>query len=245
MAAIAVVVVGGAVLAVVARDVRATILGLLIVLLGTPLVADPWPGLAPIVARVAAALLAARLLVVSLRGDVTTSGTRIGWPAEALLAGAAAVVGIGSHGLGAVPLGSAEAQAAGFALVAIAVPPLATGRDVLRLGVGAVLLLAGALLVRAGLNQPPSDGEHLVAAFLTIALGGAIAIVATTARAGGGLDAVEAEGRRPHPPDAHRSTDRERTGPAARLDHDPSSVDRAAGRRSTLGGADAERRGGP
>ena len=53
LAAIAVLVVGGAVLAVVARDVRATILGLLVVLLGAPLVADPWPGLAAIVARVA------------------------------------------------------------------------------------------------------------------------------------------------------------------------------------------------
>lgn len=216
LAAIALVVIGAAVLAVVARDVRATILGLLVVLLGAPLVADPWPGLAAIVARVAAALLAARLLVLSLRGDVATSGTRIGWPADALIAGAAAVVGFGSHGLGAAALGSAEAQAAGFALVATAIAPLTAGRDVLRIGVGAALLLVGASLVRAGLIPPPADGEHLVAALLTIGLGGAIAVVVAAARTGGGLDAVDAGGRRPRPPDAHRPTDRERHGPALR-----------------------------
>lgn len=218
LAAIALLVVSGGVLAVVARDVRATILGLLIVLLGAPLVADPWPGLAAIVARVAAALLAARLLVVSLRGDVTTSGTRIGWPADALVAAAAAVVGFGSHGLGAAALGSAEAQAAGFALVAVAVAPLAAGRDVLRIGVGAALLLVGASLIRAGLNPPPGDGEHLVAALLTIGLGGAVAVVVAAARAAGGLDAVDAGGRRPRLPDAHRPTERERHRPAPRSD---------------------------
>lgn len=218
LAAIALVVVGGAVLAVVARDVRATVLGLLVVLLGAPLVVDPWPDLAAIVARVAAALLAARLLVVSLRGDVETSGTRIGWPAEALIAGAAAVVGFGSHGLGAPPLGSAEAHAAGFALVAVAVAPLAAGRDVLRIGVGAALLVIGASLVRAGLAPPPTDGEHLAMALLTIGLGGAIAVVVGAARAAGGLDAVDVGGRRPRPPDAHRPTERERQRPAARGD---------------------------
>lgn len=218
LAAIALVVIGAAVLAVVARDVRATTLGLLVVLLGAPLVADPWPGLAAIVARVAAALLAARLLIVGLRGDVETSGTRIGWPAEALIAGAAALVGFGSHGLGAAPLGSAEAHAAGFALIAIAVAPLAAGRDVLRIGVGAALLLVGASLVRAGLAPPPGDGEHLVTALLTIGLGGAIAVVVNAARAAGGLDAVESGGRRPRPPDAHRPTEREREPPASRGD---------------------------
>lgn len=208
LVAIAVVGIGGAVLAVVARDVRATILGVLIVLLAAPLLSAPWPGLMAILARVAAALLAARFLVIALRGDLETSGTRIGWPAEALVAAAAAAIGFGSHGLGATALGSAEAQAVGFALVAVGVPALTAGRDVLRLGVGALLLLVGASLVRAGLNPPPADGEHLVAALLTIGLGGAIAVVVVAARAGGGLDATDpgVAGRRVRLPDAHRPT---------------------------------------
>ncbi|HEY8632050.1 MAG TPA: hypothetical protein VIL50_02775, partial [Candidatus Limnocylindrales bacterium] len=58
LAVIAGVAVAGAVLAVSARDVRATVLGVLVVLLATPLVASPWPGPLAILARVAAALLA-------------------------------------------------------------------------------------------------------------------------------------------------------------------------------------------
>ncbi|HEY8989163.1 MAG TPA: hypothetical protein VIM39_09070, partial [Candidatus Limnocylindrales bacterium] len=68
LAVIAGVAVAGAVLAVSARDVRATVLGVLVVLLATPLVASPWPGPLAILARVAAALLAARLLTIGLRG---------------------------------------------------------------------------------------------------------------------------------------------------------------------------------
>ncbi|MBA2382373.1 MAG: hypothetical protein H0V73_09715, partial [Chloroflexi bacterium] len=105
LAAIAAISVAGAILAVSARDVRATTLGLLVVLLAAPLIDAPWPGPLPILARIAATLLAVRLLVIGLRGEVTTSGTRIGWPAEALLAAAAAVIGFGSHGLGSMGLG--------------------------------------------------------------------------------------------------------------------------------------------
>ena len=46
LAAITAVVVGGAVVAVTARDARATLLGLLVVLLGSAVLADPLPGLA-------------------------------------------------------------------------------------------------------------------------------------------------------------------------------------------------------
>jgi hypothetical protein len=207
LAAIAALTIAGAVLAVSARDVRATQLGLLVVLLGAPLVADPWPDPPSILARIAASLLAVRLIAIGLRGAETTAGTRIGWPAEALIAGAAAVIGLGSHGLGAAGLGPAEAQATGFALVALAVASLFTGRDVLRLAVGALLLLVGAASIRVGLDAAPGQGEQLVGALLTIAIGGAIAVIATAARAAGGLDAIDAgragEAAR-RPPDAHR-----------------------------------------
>jgi hypothetical protein len=211
LAVIAAVTVAGAVIAVSAREPRGTVLGLLIVLLGAPLIADPWPGPIPILARLAAALLAARLLVIGVRGDEESAGSGIGWPAEALAAAAAAIVGFGSHGLGAPGLGPAEAQAAGFALAALAIAPLVTGRDVARLGAGSILLVEAALLVRQGLGPTASDGEQLVAALLTIGLGGAVAVIASAARSSGGLGMVDDAGpavprrsRRRTGPDAHQ-----------------------------------------
>ncbi len=214
---LAAITIGGAVLAVSARDVRATALGLLVVFLGAPLLVDPWPGPATILARMAAALLAIRIVEIGLRGEDTTGGTRLGWPAEALLAAAAAVIGFGSHGLGAAGLGPAEAQAAGFALIVLAIAPLATGRDVLRVAIGSVLLVMGATLIRAGLDAPPSDAEHLVLGLLTIALGGAVGVIATAARAAGGLATIgvaDIGERGPRLPDAHRPDERE-TKPGA------------------------------
>lgn len=198
--------IAGAVLAVSARDVRSAVVGLLVVLVGAPLIADPWPALLPILVRIAAALLAVRFLVIALRGDLSGAGTRIGWPTELLLGAAAGLVGYGSHGLGAVGLGPAEAQAAGFGLAALAIAPLITGRDVLRIGIGAVLLLVAASLIRSGLDAPPTDAEQLIGALLTIGLGGAVAVIAIAARSGGGLAAFDPNalerGRRA--PDAHR-----------------------------------------
>jgi hypothetical protein len=190
LAAITTVVVGGAVVAVTARDARTTLLGLLVVLLGAGLIADPLPGPLPIAARIVAAFLASRLLAAAVRGDgVVTSGSRLGWPTEVLAAVAAAVVGIGTHGLGAAPGGPAEAQAAGFALGALAIAPIVSGRDVLRLGIGAVLLLVGASLVRVGLAGTPSDLEQLVVSGLVIGLGGAMAVIVAGSRAAvGGLE---------------------------------------------------------
>ena len=210
LAAIAAVTVAGAVVAVSARDVQATLLGLLVVLLGAPLIADPWPDPLAILVRIAATLLAVRLIAIGLRGDLVTGGTRIGWPAEALVAAAAAVIGLGSHGLGATGLGPAEAQATGFALIVLAAAPLVTGRDALRIAVGALLLLVAAASIRAGLDPGPSQAEQLVDALLTIAIGGAIAVITVAARAAGGLDAINAGGsgeaaRRL--PDAHRPPD--------------------------------------
>jgi hypothetical protein len=211
LAAIAVVTVAGAVVAVSARDVQATLLGLLVVLLGAPLIADPWPDPLAILARIAATLLAVRLIAIGLRGDVVTGGTRIGWPAEALVGAAAAVIGFGSHGLGAAGLGPAEAQATGFALIVLAAAPLVTGRDALRIAVGGLLLLVAASLIRAGLDATPSQAEQLVDSVLTIAIGGAIAVITMAARAAGGLDAIDAGGSAEaarRQPDAHRSSDR-------------------------------------
>ena len=197
LAAIAAVVVGGAVVAVTFRDARATLLGVLVVLLGAAFIADPLPGPLPIAARIVAAILACRLIAVAIRGEnVLTTGSRLGWPVEILLAVAALLVGLGTHGLGAPPTGPVAAQAAGFAVGALAVGPIVSGRDVLRLGIGAMLLLVGALLVRVGLAGTPSELEQLVTSGLVIGLGGAIAVIAAGSRAAtGSLDIGSAAAR--------------------------------------------------
>ena len=218
LAALAAVTIGGAVLAVAARDVRSAVVGLLVVLVGAPLIADPWPTPLSILVRIAAALLATRFLVIALRGDLAGTGTRIGWPTEVLIGAAAGLVGYGSHGLGAVGLGAAEAQAAGFGLAALAIAPLITGRDVLRIGIGAILLLVAASLVRSGLDGPLTDAEQLIGAMLTIGLGGAVAVISIAARSAGGLAAFDPtaleRGRRT--PDAHRAPGSRRAPEAGR-----------------------------
>jgi hypothetical protein len=189
LAAITAVVVGGAVVAVTFRDARAALLGMLVVLLGASFIADPLPGPLPIAARIVAAILACRLIAVAIRGeDVLTTGSRLGWPVEILLAVAALLVGLGTHGLGAPPTGPVAAQAAGVAVGALAVGPIVSGRDVLRLGIGAMLLLVGALLVRVGLAGTPSELEQLVTSGLIVGLGGAVGVMVAGARAAvGGL----------------------------------------------------------
>lgn len=189
LAGLTCVVVAGAVVAVSVREARAALLGLLVVLLGASLIADPLPGPLPIAARLAAALLAVQLIAIGIRGEgEATSGSRLGWPVEALGAAAAALIGFGTHGLGAPGEGPAEAQAAGFAIGFLAAAPIVSGRDVFRLGIGAILLLIAGLLVRQGLGGTPSDLEQLVTSGLVVGLGGGLGIVAIGARAAGGLD---------------------------------------------------------
>lgn len=200
LAGLACVVVAGAVVAVSARETRAALLGLLVALLAASLLADPLPGPLPIAARLASAFLACRLIAVSIRDlDEPTSGSRLGWPVEALVAAAAAVIGFGTHGLGAAGAGPAEAQAAGFAIGALAAAPIVSSRDVFRLGVGAVLLLVGGLLVRVGIGGTPTELEQLVTSGLIVGLGGAIGVVILGARAAVGGLAVRDEPARDVP----------------------------------------------
>jgi len=184
--AVALVVAGGAVVCVSARDHRLALGGLAATLVAAPFLADPLPGPLPLAARVVAALLAVYLPWILVRepGSVTR-GSLLGWPVEALIAAAAFVIGFGTAGLGAPALGPAEAQAAGFVLIAMAVGPLVFGRDVFRSGSGAVLLLGGVLLVRSSLAGTPGPLEELVTGALFIALGGAVAFLISSAAAAG------------------------------------------------------------
>lgn len=179
----------GALVAGSARNARTAILGLVVTLVAAPVLADPLPDSLGLAARLVAAILAGYLLWVATRGPrLRTGGSLVGWPTDAFLAAAAAVVGYGSHGLGAPAAGPALASAAGFALAALALVPISTGRDVLRVGIGLGLLISGALLVRTGLGGTPDALEELLTAGLVATLGGAIAILAIAARSDGRAD---------------------------------------------------------
>ena len=204
---VALAVVVGAIVAGSARNARSAILGLVVTMVAAPVLTDPIPVPLGLAARLVGAVLAGYLLWVATRGDrVQTHGSLVGWPTDAFVAIAAAVVGYGSHGLGAPTDGTPLAAAAGFALAALAVLPVVTGRDILRIGLGLCLLLSGALLVRASLGGTPDPLEELMTAGLVATLGGAVAILAVAARTDGrpGFDLSATTTRHsPHGADAH------------------------------------------
>ncbi len=213
IAIVALAVVGGAVVVVSSRDARTVLLALAVALVATPLVADPLASPLGLAARLVGAILATYLLwvVARHRGDggvpaSPTGGSRIGWPAEILLGAGAMVVGYAAHGLGAPADGPALASAAGFAVAALAVAPVVTGHDVIRVGTGLLLLIDAALLVRTGLGGTPGEVEQLVTAAMLIVLAGAVAALAASARAdgsGGYAFADPARARARREPDAH------------------------------------------
>jgi hypothetical protein len=187
LAGVALAVIVGAVVAGSARNARTAIFGLVITMVGVPILADPLPWPLALSARLVAAVLAGYLLWIAARGHrVQTGGSLVGWPTDAFLAIGAAVVGYGSQGLGAPAAGPALAAAAGFALAALAVLPVVTGRDILRVGIGLMLLLSGALLIRTSLGGTPDPLEQLLTAGLVATLGGAVAILGVAARSDGG-----------------------------------------------------------
>jgi hypothetical protein len=183
LAGVALAVIVGAVVAGSARNARAAVLGLVVTMVGAPLLDDPPAAPLGLAARLVAAVLAGYLLGIAARGSRTrTGGSRVGWPTDALLAAAGAIVGYGSHGLGAPAAGPPFAAAAGFALAALSVLPVVNGRDILRIGLGLGLLLGGVLLVRASLGGTPEALDDVMTAGLVATLGGASAFLAMAAR---------------------------------------------------------------
>ncbi len=83
--------------------------------------------------------------------------------------------------------------------------PIAYGRDVMRIGVGLSLLSSGVVLVRTALDGTPAPLEQVIVAGLVAALGGAVAVLAMSARAEGTDFALVADraGRVGRAPDAH------------------------------------------
>jgi hypothetical protein len=186
LAGVALAITVGAIIAVSSHDARTAVLALAVTMIGAPILADPVPDTTGLAARAVAAILGVYLLMIAVRGgEAPTGGSRLGWAAEASLAAAAGITGYAVHGLGAAGLGPALAQGAGFALAALAIVPLITGRDVIRIGVGLLLLTHGSLLVRVGLGGTPSSLEELVTAGLVVGLSGVIGVLAFSAKRDG------------------------------------------------------------
>jgi hypothetical protein len=219
----------GAIVAVSAREPRFAVLGLIIALVAGGYVADPLPSYAALGARLAGAALAGYLIWVALRrAPAQTAGWHVGWPGATALAviafaagwlasgtlaaALAATTGEGPSAAGvatALVSGSPVARAAmaaSFALVALSAAPVLVARDVLRLGIGLLLLLAAAGLVRNALGAG-SDGSTDLAVGVVEALGGAAvaALVAASIRLHGDLG-LRAPGAR-LPAIHHRATD--------------------------------------
>ncbi|MGA3056618.1 MAG: hypothetical protein ABSE70_01080 [Candidatus Limnocylindrales bacterium] len=177
--------VAGGVVAVTARDGRAVALGLAVALAAAPLAASPLPGTLSLVARIAGAMLAADLLWVATRvKSVRSDGSTIGLTSEAAIAAAAFLVGLWIAPVRPLP-GPVTEQAAGLALVTLAVIPL-MGRDVLRVGAGAALLAVGLSLLHEAWLGPAQSFENLALAALLVAILGATGLLIAPAAEGGG-----------------------------------------------------------
>ncbi len=198
LVALAIVVAAAGIVTVSAREPRLAALGALLAMAGSAYVADPLPDLVSIAACLTGSLLAGYLIWVSLRdADTPTAGWQIGWPGAAAIAVAAFAIGWLAAGALAADLavvsdegpsagGVATALAAGSlvpraaigaaaALIALGVAPVLIARDVLRLGIGLLLLLSAADLVRHALGAEADRVVELGMAVVVAISGAAVA----------------------------------------------------------------------
>jgi hypothetical protein len=143
LVAVVLIVCAGAVVAVSTRDWGAAAIGLAVALVASSLLSDPLPSVAILGVRVVAGLLVAAILRAALQGS-PRQPSPVGWPAEALLATAGAVAGLG------LAVGLAQLAAVAGAPVGVpgpAGPTAPTGADG---ATGDVTLTSLALVVAAG-----------------------------------------------------------------------------------------------
>jgi len=224
------------VVTVSAREPRLAALGGIAAMAGAAYVADPLPDLVAIAARLTGAVLAGYLIWISLRdADTPTVGWQIGWPGAAAVVTAAFVIGwlaadaLGNDlatvsGEGPSTAGVANALAAGSlvpragigaaaALVAVSAAPVLITRDVLRLGLGLLLVLSAADLVRHSLAAGPDRTVELGMAVVFAISGAAVAgLVSGSLRRFGDLVVRPGRGRRSAI--RHRSADEAHPGRA-------------------------------
>ncbi len=161
----------GGVIAVTARDGRLVAVGLMLAMVAAALAGSSEPAGLAVAFRVLGGLLAAYLLWAAAQtGSVSSEGSGIGLLAELAIALAAFWIGWVVEPV--KPLaGPLAAQAGGFSLVALAIVPL-TGRDVLRVGAGATLLVTGGFLLAAAWAGPaPALGQIAITALLVGTVG--------------------------------------------------------------------------
>ena len=195
LAGVALAVTAGVVIAVSAREGRAALVGLAVALVAAPFLGDPLPQISTLATRVVGAALTAYLLraaVVAapplpIRGPRRPGGSRIGWPAEVLVAAAAWLVAfVLSDGLAGLAPGGGTAPstgptamltpaavttAAGLAAMILAIVPALGGPGALRTAIGSLLLIQGILVFRAGVAGAPGDLEQLGGVMLLVAIG--------------------------------------------------------------------------
>jgi hypothetical protein len=201
-AVLAVVVMGGAVAAVGAREHRAAILGLLVALAASPFLADPMPDPRGITARIAGAALAAYLLLIGARDGDETGAAPVPWPLATLVAATAGVAAAAAVLGSSLPAGSLSATglpepagtpllansifvpagAAGAALLALAAAPIVTAGAPLRLALGLGLAGAALSLLLVAVSGPMSPLADLCLALLVAAIAGAGAMLHRIAR---------------------------------------------------------------
>jgi hypothetical protein len=205
VAAVALAVGAGSVVAVSVRDVRAAFVGLAIALVGSALLVDPLPGPATLGVRMVGALLVVAVLQTSLpdRRTAVEAGSTFGWPAETLIATAAALGGIGvavglagaggaegtSGSSAGVLTGANVVAAMAVALLTIGSAPAAFGRSGARRAIGLVLVAQAAVLLLAGLAGASSDFGQV--AVVVLLLGCAATGVTLIRQADGPVEAVE------------------------------------------------------
>ncbi len=201
IAVFAVAVTVGAVAAISAREPRLALVGLALTLGAASFLSDPLPPLSTLAVRVVGAALAAYLLRAALtaaagssgrqdssgrRADGSTGGSRLGWPAESLIAVTAWIVAVSisvriealrptGAGVLATDLVSmltpdAMITAAGLAAIVVALVTALSARDGARTAVGTLVLMQGLLLFRIGVAGSPGDLEQLVGVALLIAV---------------------------------------------------------------------------
>jgi hypothetical protein len=163
---------------------------------------DPLPSPATLGVRVVGGLLVVAILRAQLpeAASEVDPGSRFGWPAESLIACAAALGGMGiaiglatpTGGADGVPLTSATVTSAilgtatAVALLAVGASPAALGRSGAHRAIGLLIVVQATILLRAGLAGPPGDFEQIAVVGLLL---GCAAAAAALARAD--LPAIE------------------------------------------------------
>lgn len=186
LATVALAVGAGAVVAISVRDLRAGLIGLTVALVGGTLLVDPLPPPAMLGVRIVGALLAVAILraVAPDEPGRTDAGTTFGWPAETLIAAAAALGGIGIAMAIDRPTGATGVTpevlvtATATALLTLGAAPALLGASGSRRAIGLVVLAQGVCLLRAGLAGTPGDLEQLAIVGLLLGCAAAGALLA-------------------------------------------------------------------